>query len=78
MMTIHLRLSRSSKSFPEPADIAAGRRPLGGDDGGVPRLDAVDEEAVREAALVTLGNLLDADGAEFGVAFVDIPVFAHS
>lgn len=43
------------------------------DDCGVPRLDAVDEEMVREAALVViLWGFFDGYGAEFGVAFVDV------
>lgn len=71
-------LSRSSESLPDPTDAAnaaACHCPLGRDDGGIPGLDAVDEEAVREATLVTFGDLFDADGAEFRVALVDISVW---
>lgn len=67
--------SRSCKSFPEPADAPAWYGFLGRQDGGVPRLDAVNEETVRETALVAaLGGFFDAEGAEFGIALVDVPV----
>lgn len=70
-----MSLSRSCESFPEAANAPAWYGSLRRQDGGVPRLDAVDEETVRETALVAaLGGFFDAEGAEFGIALVDVPV----
>lgn len=68
----HYILERASQTLPQ---AAAGSLDddFGRVDGGVPRLGAVDEEAVQEGASRWVGGVFgDGDGAEFGGAAVDV------
>lgn len=67
---------RTGQALPERTSGGPTVR-LGRQDDGVPSLDPIDEEAVVEAALAGLGDLLDRDGSELGVAGVDVPGYSE-
>lgn len=69
-----IALMRTSQALPKCTSGGLTLdQPLGRQNGGVPGVDAIDEKAVAEGALVALGDLLDGEGPELGVATVDVP-----
>lgn len=65
-MNACVHLPRSLQPLPEAAGGLSARRPFGCLDRHVPRHDTIDEELIRECALITVVRvLLDGDGAEF-------------
>lgn len=70
-MTSAHSLQCTGQTFPEPAGRLTD---IGRQNGCIPRLDTIDEEAVGETAPgAVVGILLNTDGTKLGIAAVDVP-----